>query len=83
MEGLAVGRREKPGDVPEAGEDTVHVTSLAIREHLVDANLRQPLRACLQGVKDRQRLGVKHTDNDVIALADVFQHCLWLTLFLG
>src|SRR5215210_776452 len=44
VEGLAVGRREKPGDMPEAREITVHITSFAIREQLVDPDNRQPLR---------------------------------------
>jgi hypothetical protein len=40
VEGFAVGRREEPRDVAEAGEVPVHVAPLAVREHLVDADPR-------------------------------------------
>jgi hypothetical protein len=35
-------------------------------------DVRQPLRVVLQGVEDRQRLGVEHTDDDIISFVDVF-----------
>ena len=49
----------------------------------MDADTREPLRVGFEGVEDRQRLGVEHTDDNVCPLVDVFQHCLWLTPFLG
>jgi len=69
--------------VAEAGEGTVHVAPLAKWKHLMDPHARQLLRVGLQGVEDRERLGVEHAGDEIVSLVDVFQYRLWLTPFLG
>ena len=49
----------------------------------MDADTREPLRVGFEGVEDRQRLGVEHTDDNVCPLVDVFQYRIGLAMFLG
>src|SRR5215212_7227330 len=83
VEGLAVGRGEKPRDVAEAREVTMHVAPLPKREHLVDTDAGEPLRVGLDGVEDRDRFGVAHTGDNVTSLANVLNHGFrWATLLV-
>src|SRR3712207_802911 len=81
-EGLAVGRREKPRDVPEAGEVAVHVAPLAKREHLVDPYTGETLRMGLDRIHNRHRLAVAHADDEVDSLADMIEDTLGRTALL-
>ena len=61
VEGVAHHRGQEPRDVAQAGDLAEHVAPLAQGEHLVYADVAQPLVAGLEGVHDGGGLAVAQT----------------------
>jgi len=57
--------------MPQAGEGAVHIWPFSKRKQLMKPDIRQPLRVGPQGVEDSERLGVEHTDDDIVSFVDV------------